>query len=158
MRDWLATLWPASYMGVPFYIERDEEDGGRRLHVHEFPNRDDPFIEDLGASVREWSVKAYLIGDASDAQSDGLVQMFVTKGPGTLVLPAQGPVNARLHTYKRERERDKMGLFGFTLKFFRDGTATAITSSPYLGQLVFDAGAALAGAAGGLLQTGLSLL
>ncbi len=158
MRDWEASLWPASYMGVPFWIEKDDEDGGKRLHRVEFPNRDTPYIQDLGAKAVDFTVKAYLIGDTSDVDSTALVQMFLAQGPGPLSLPIQGIVNARLHNYKRQRERDKMGLVSFDLVFMQDGAATAVTSTGYLGQLVFDAGSALASAAGSLLQTGLSLL
>lgn len=158
MRDWEASLWPASYMGVPFWVEKDDEDGGRRLHRVEFPNRDDPYIEDLGAAAVDYTVKAYLAGDTSDTDSTALVQMFVTQGPAPLVLPIQGMLNARLHKYKRQRERDKMGLVSFDLTFMQEGLATAVTSTSFLGQLVFDAGSALASAAGSLLQTGLSLL
>jgi hypothetical protein len=41
-RDWLASLWPASYMGVAFFFDSDDEKGGRGPKVHEFPGRDDP--------------------------------------------------------------------------------------------------------------------
>ena len=71
-RDWLNSLWPASYKGVPFQVDSDSEKGGRRKAVHQFPGRDDYFIEDLGGDKREFSVTAYLASDTADIDAAAL--------------------------------------------------------------------------------------
>lgn len=144
MRDWLSTLFPASYKGVPFEVETDGEEGGRRIEVHEFPLRDDPFLEDLGEAARYFSVTAYLASDAADAQAAGLTAAATSKGPGTLVLPAHGPIQARCQTFSRSREKDKAGYIAFEMKFVREGAAFALSSVPFLANAVFAAASALA--------------
>jgi prophage DNA circulation protein len=45
---WAANLQPASWRGVPFAVEVDTYRGGRRIALHEYPYRDDPWLEDTG--------------------------------------------------------------------------------------------------------------
>jgi prophage DNA circulation protein len=139
IRDWTATLWPASFAGTPFFFERDESEGGRRLEVHEFFDSDTPEIEDLGRKPRYYSGTAYLASDTADSDAVALEQILETKGPGTLVVPIMGPVTVRCESFKRTFEKDRMGFVGFTVRFVRDGTAGALTSTALAGQQVFDA-------------------
>src|SRR4051812_3571767 len=81
-RDWLKTLWPASYKGVPFYVEWDEEEGRRRIVEHEFPMRDDPFLEDLGEGVRHYRVDAYVASDGADGEAAAVIAVCAMRGPG----------------------------------------------------------------------------
>lgn len=142
--DWTKIFWPASFNGIPFWVDRDRESGGRRLAVHEFPGRDDPFVEDLGASAVRFEVTAYLVGDSSADDSTSLVSALTgSAGPGTLVLPLQGSQQAYLQTYDRSREKDKMGLIAFSLRFVLSGAASAVASAAYASQLAYDALAAL---------------
>ena len=150
-RDWAADLWPASFKGVPFWIERDKDAIGKRLVVHEFVGRDDPFIEDLGAKARTFDLTAYFVGDTADSDADALVAMVLQTGAGTLVLPAQGPVQARAHTAQRDRDKDKAGYFAFQMQFFQEGASVALSPVNFLAQLVFDANDAAASAAATLL-------
>lgn len=156
MRDWEATLWPASFGGIPFFTEKRDAEYGRRLVVHEFPLRDDPFIEDLGASAVRFEVNAYLASDFADIEADALVAMLAAGGVQLLVLPSQGPVLARLKTGKRAEERDRMGYAAFTLSFFQDGGGAAVIATGLLAAVASDAVGALAGASAGFLsQVGL---
>ncbi|WP_166802241.1 DNA circularization N-terminal domain-containing protein [Microvirga pakistanensis] len=80
-----------SFKGIPFWVEQDGEEGRRRLPIHEFPMRNDPFIEDLGEADRQYDVTAYLVGDLSSPEASGLVAQLASRGPGLLVLPTYGP-------------------------------------------------------------------
>lgn len=140
-RDWLATLWPASFKGVPFYVERDSSEGGRRIAIHEFPYRDDPFLEDLGEANGQVSVSAYVANDTADAQAAGLATVFAGLGPGLLVLPTAGPIMVRCVSFRREANRDQHGYLSFDLRFVRVGStagvsAGAMVSAPFLGNMV----------------------
>ena len=152
-RDWAADLWPASFKGVPFWAERDKDIFGKRLVVHEFPGRDDPFIEDLAAKARLFEVTAYFVDDTADSDADAFVAAMLQAGPGILVLPAQGPVMARGHAGERERVRDRAGYFGVQAKFYQEGSSTPNAPTDFLAQLVFDAGDALASVATSLLSS-----
>lgn len=137
-RDWLRTLWPASYNGVPFQVDSDSEKGGRRKAVHQFAGRDAPFIEDLGEDKREFSVTAYVASDAADDDAAALMEGFCgSTSKGTLVLPAHGPVEVQCLTCKRERKGDKHGYIAFEMEFVRDGEAQPQPSTLSLANLVF---------------------
>lgn len=146
-RDWLKTLWPASYKGFPFFFESDDEEGGLGLVIHKFPHRDAPFIEDLGEEPRIYSGHAYVHGEDADRLAVAFAERLVTHGPGSLVVPIRGPVMVRLQTFKRHNEKDKLGFAAFEVKFVREGAATALISVPFLASLVFQAADALMGAA-----------
>jgi prophage DNA circulation protein len=153
MRDWMATLWPASFMGVPFWVEDDGATTGRRVSTTSFPGVDEPFNEDLGRKARYIEISGYFIGDVSDGQMTALEAVCDgVSTAGTLVLPAQGPIQARCEDIKRNRKRDKMGRFGFTAKFVREGLGSPLAPSEFLAQLAFDAVGALTAAAPAFLN------
>jgi prophage DNA circulation protein len=157
-RNWLATLWPASYMGVAFFFESDEETGGRSLRVHEFPNRDDPFVEDLGEAPRVYKGSAYIHGDDVDLKSLDLSETFASAGPGTLVLPLYGPIEVQCRSFTRRHERDKLGYVAYQIEFVRNGAAKPLISVLLAGQQIFDRADALASAVAHLFPAAVTLL
>ncbi|SAL20770.1 hypothetical protein AWB70_01066 [Caballeronia cordobensis] len=93
---WKDKLQPATFRGVPFEVESDDGSFGRRTQVHEYPQRDKPYAEDLGRATRELNVTAFLIGaDYLDAR-DKLLEALETAGPGTLVHPWYGELKVSL--------------------------------------------------------------
>lgn len=81
----------ASFRGVPFLIESVERGGGRRAVVHEFPLRDDPFVEDLGRRARTFRADGYVIGDEYLTAKNALLDALESEsGPGELILPYYG--------------------------------------------------------------------
>jgi len=137
-RDWTTTLWPASYMGVPFFFDRDESSGGRDLGIHEPPHAEQSFVEDMGRKTRTYEGTGYVHGDDADTQALNLESIFETEGPGTLVVPIQGPVQVHCESFRRTADKDKFGFIAFSLKFVIDGAPQALTSTAMLGQGVFD--------------------
>jgi prophage DNA circulation protein len=157
-RDWIKTLWAASYKGYPFYYERDEIEFGNDIVVHEFPNSDQNYNEDMGESARSYTGNAYVTGDDADAQAIGFLAALVSHGPGILVLPTDGPILVRAqHPCKRVAEKDRFGYICFEVRFVREGVAAALVSVPYLQQRGYDAAnaanAAIVAAAPALLTT-----
>jgi prophage DNA circulation protein len=152
MRDWEATLWPASFGGVPFFVEKDKATFGKKVVIHEFPERDDPFVEELGQSARHFDLNAYLASDLADISADALVAMLTAAGPQMLVMPDQGPVLCIFKNGQRDRERDRMGYIGFSLAFVKQGAPSAVISVDFLGQMVVDAVGILAAGAASLMS------
>lgn len=136
-RDWLKTLWPASYKGVPFYFESDKEKGGRDNVKHVFPHRDLPYIEDMGEALRFYSGAAYVHGDNADALASALESALAAEGPGMLVVPYFGPVTVHCETFERATQRDQMGYVAFELEFVRAGASSALISIPLLSSIAF---------------------
>ena len=56
-------LLPASFRGVPFEVSSGSLKGGRRTVVHEYPQRDKPYVEDLGKAARQITIEAFFVGD-----------------------------------------------------------------------------------------------
>jgi len=118
--DWRNTLRRASYGAARFEVETEKEGGGRRLKIHEFPHVDDPYIEDLGESRRDFPITAYVHGQDAGTQSDIMVAALSAEGAQRLVLPMFYAGQARCHKWTRTREKDKMGLIAFDISFVRD--------------------------------------
>lgn len=157
-RDWLKTLWAASFKGVPFYFEQDKEAGGRGLVIHTFPNRDDPFVEDLGEEPRFYSGSAYVHGDNADALATALKSALASRGPGTLVVPYFGPVTVHCQTFERSTQRDQMGYVAFEIKCVRAGASTGFVSVPLLQNVAFGAVETLATLTGQLFPQTITTL
>lgn len=119
-RDWLSTLRPASYRGVPFQIERDAGEYGKRVQVHEYPNRETWYPEELGQKARYYRLTAYLASDTIDAELSALVTACTTPGSGTLMLPLEGPKRAICLTVKTNREKNKAGYLAVDMEFVED--------------------------------------
>jgi len=88
--SWKDNLQDASLRGIPFKVDEDEATFGRRVQVHEYPNRDKPWAEDLGRATRRFSVQAYLIGDDYFEQRNRLIEAIEKPGSCTLVHPYYG--------------------------------------------------------------------
>jgi prophage DNA circulation protein len=98
----------ASFRAVPFLVSDGDRAGGRRVIVHEFPQRDAPFVEELGRRSRRFRVDGYVIGDDYLEQRDALLGALEdTSGPGELVHPNYGRVRAVCaNVTTRESTRD----------------------------------------------------
>jgi prophage DNA circulation protein len=88
--SWIDNLQDASLRGVTFKVDEDEATFGRRVQVHEYPNRDKPWAEDMGRATRRFSVQAYLVGDDYFEQRNRLIEAVEKPGSCTLVHPFYG--------------------------------------------------------------------
>lgn len=88
--SWRDTLQPASFRGEPFLVEAHDSSFGRRVVVHEYPNRNEPYTEDLGRQARRFTITAFVVGDDYQAKRDRLLEAVEQPGPGTLVHPYLG--------------------------------------------------------------------
>lgn len=115
MADWKDRLRPASFRGVPFGVQSTAREGGRRVAVHVFPQRDTPLVEEMGREPRAFSVEAYIVGDDFAertarliARLEGASAGFPQRPGGTLVHPTIGQVEVLCRRF-REEERDDEG-------------------------------------------------
>ncbi|MGN6105104.1 MAG: DNA circularization protein [Kofleriaceae bacterium] len=108
----------ASFRGVAFLVESAERGGGRRTVLHEFPLRDDPFVEDLGRKARPFRIDGYVIGDDYLSQRDALLAALEdTAGPGELVHPYHGVIRAICTTLSVRESRADGGMATFAIEF-----------------------------------------
>ena len=87
-----ASLLPASYNGIPFFVTDTGIKSGQRVAIHEFPFRSIPYAEDLGKATRMFNFTAFIVGDAPflQAQYGALLTAIETPGSGRLVHPVFG--------------------------------------------------------------------
>lgn len=82
----------ASFRGAGFEVTERSWSSGRRNHLHEYPDKDTPYAEDLGKKAGNYPVTAFIIGDDYKAKRDALRKACTEKGPGVLVHPDYGTV------------------------------------------------------------------
>lgn len=125
MRDWLKAFRPASFRGVPFFVEVENAEGGRRVAVSPIAYSDLHVTEDMGGDVRRFSLSAYVAGDLADAAARSFMAALNAPGAATLVLPMGGPSLVRAPRWSFSRERSRAGYVGFEVEFIAAG-ATAL--------------------------------
>lgn len=130
-----------SFRGTTFFVEVVELTGGRRAVVHEFPFRDDPFVEDLGRAARGYRVDAYVIGDDYLTDKEKLLEAVEAEGSAELVLPFYKTIRAICVKHGVRESRLEGGIASFSLEF-----AEAPTQTPAPTQVV-DAPAQVSAAA-----------
>lgn len=122
--SWRAQLQAASFRGVPFSVDGHEGQLGRRGQVHEFPQRDQPYVEDLGRRARTLTVEAYVLGANYMAARNRLIQAIELKGPGVLVHPYLGELRVSVVDCKLRETVAEGGMARFTLQFVEAGEAS----------------------------------
>jgi len=70
----------AVFRGVTLYLERGSISPGRRVQVHEYPLRDEPYVEDLGRKARPWQITGYLLGEDYDVERNQLAEALELPG------------------------------------------------------------------------------
>ncbi|HEX7124679.1 MAG TPA: DNA circularization N-terminal domain-containing protein [Thermodesulfobacteriota bacterium] len=132
----------ASWRGAPFFVDAADLEVGRRQARHEYPQRDIPYIEDLGRRAREYRLEGYVIGDTYMADRDRLIQAIEAPGPGTLVHPYLGTLTVTL-TSCRVGERTTEGrLARFSFVFLEAGANVVPVAETDTGAAVETAAAA----------------
>lgn len=120
---WRLNLTPASFRGVQFHVETNELGGGRRDVVHEFPNRDTPYSEDLGRRARRFSVTGYIVGPTYTINRDALIAALEQEGAGTLILPTQSAQQVQVDHYTNIEQRTRGGMCTVEMTFSEAGQA-----------------------------------
>lgn len=115
---WQANQWAASYRNVPFCVDSDSRTGGRRIQVHEFPDREDWVNEDLGRLRQQIDVTGFVYGDRSDEWAEMLFAACTTKGPSAeLYLPMRVPLLCACLSVESSFAAEQMGRLNFRMTF-----------------------------------------
>lgn len=125
---WRDNLLPASFRGVPFKVESGSRTGGRRLALHEFPKRNEPYAEDMGRRGRRFPVTGYVIGEDFQALALALATALDAEGAGTLVHPTMGAFQVKCESFTQHESRDKGRVVDFEMNFVEAGSAPTSNS------------------------------
>ena len=135
MSSWRDQLQPASFRGVPFEVENDSSPAGRKTQTHEFVQRDQPFVEDLGRVTREFKLTAFVGGADCFQKRDALLAALDKPGPGELVHPWLGKLNVTAgEGCEYSHDRSEGGLVRFTLVFIEAGEKGFPVGTPNTGR------------------------
>lgn len=130
-----------------FHVEAHDAAGGRRVALHEYPRRDEPYAEDLGRKAREFSIECFVIGTEYMWARDQLLAALEKPGPGTLVHSYLGTRQVAVRDYRlRESSRDG-GVAQFSITFVEAGRALQPATSVDTAAAVDVAASAAAAAA-----------
>jgi prophage DNA circulation protein len=117
---WRDTLVPASFAGMQFHCEQNSVESGRRLIVHEYPKRDQPYTEDMGHRAITWEVRGYIIAYPYDVANsvlytrdyrnarDDLIRALNQGGPAALQMQTLPSLIVYCERY-RLTETEKLG-------------------------------------------------
>lgn len=144
MSSWRDQLQPASFRGVPFEVESDSSPAGRKTQTHEFVQRDQPFVEDLGRKTREFKLTGFVGGADCFQKRDALLAALDKPGPGELVHPWLGKLNVTAgEGCEYSHDRSEGGLVRFSLVFVEAGEKGFPAGTPNTGRQLLKAKAGL---------------
>ncbi len=129
-----------SFRGVPFVVPESRGTFGRRTQLHEYPERDRPWVEDLGKAARKFTVQVFidrtLDADYTNAR-DALIAALEAPGPGTLIHPWYGTMRVSLVEPGEVEESTRSGgRATFNLTFIESGELRFPTSAAATAQVV----------------------
>lgn len=114
----LNDLLPASFDRVEFYVRAEVlTEGGRRIVLHDYPNSDQRYIEDLGQLPPKFSVTAFVSGPDFLSRADQLERALQSSGRKDLVMPNFGRRKVFALPYRKDASQIAVGEIRFELSF-----------------------------------------
>lgn len=103
-----------SFRGVPFIVPEHDATFGRRTELHEYPLRDNPYVEDLGRKAREFTITVFVDNSLTTDDNyltarDALIGALEKPGPGALVHPWFGTLQVAVTEPAKLRESTREG-------------------------------------------------
>lgn len=117
---WRDKLLPASFRGISFLIPQASVPVGMKGQLHEFPQRDTPFFEQLGKQSQVHKMTAWVIGDDCFERRDKLIEALNTPGGGELVHPWLGKIQVKAGECDMSHDFVGGGMVSFELTFYPD--------------------------------------
>ena len=120
-------LRPASWRGIPFEVAADDGEFGRNVVVHEFVQRNKPYVEDLGRKTRKFKMEAWVCAGVQNdfnpmPQRDALIAAVEEGGVGTLVHPFYGNLRGHIsHIAVKQTTTVNGGMVSMTMEFIEAG-------------------------------------
>jgi prophage DNA circulation protein len=109
LTEFQASLIPASYNGVFFFVTDTTIKAGQRVADHQYPFRSQNYAEPLGRAARNYTFTGYLTGGAGDLQDQyaAMLDAIESPPPGVLVHPVFGQQNVVPVSVEFEQTKDE---------------------------------------------------
>lgn len=135
-----ANLRPAALRGLLFYVSKSEDTAVRRWVTHEFPGRDEPWHEDLGAKTRSFSIEGLLIGADVVLQARAFSRAAADPEVATLLHPWLGGMQVVVQDCRISFDTNEARVARISLRVEKAGTKPApVIEEDGLGSVLADA-------------------
>ena len=118
---WRERLRPASFRGVPFFVDGSQFTSGRRVVFHEYPDRDDPYSEDMGKVGKTWKVEGHILGVDYDKIKKKLIKACEEEGSGELIHPYYGTLKVNCGAISIDEDTKEGGIAKVSFQFYESG-------------------------------------
>lgn len=124
---WRAELRVATFRNAQFHIETGGRSSGRRIALHEYPKREQPYAEDMGKKTITFDIVGYIIeGDRRlgldyRPARNRLMDALEREGPGLLIHPTMDELEVVCDRYSVNESRDRGGIATFDMHFIEFG-------------------------------------
>jgi prophage DNA circulation protein len=125
--SWRNKLLNASFKNISFKVSSAETSVGRRTVVHEYANRSNPYVQDLGRKATEYTIEGYIVQNTTNdfnyfTDRNRLMTAFQSFGPGVLVHPFLGVKRVSIKGQAKIKENfQEGGIVRFTATFVEAG-------------------------------------
>lgn len=123
---WDGLLLPASFRGIPFFVDSHRKTGGRNAVSHEPPDRDKTFAEDMGKMTDGYMISGHVLGDTYFFIRDALITAMETREPGILIHPYLGLIDVQPTNYTFSEDTTEGRIARFELNFVDAGEPNAV--------------------------------
>lgn len=116
----------ASFKGVPFLVNTETKEGGKKTQTHEYVNSDKRYTEEFGTLPPKFSIQAIVHESVQNRLN--LERVLDEPGLGTLVHPVYGIVEVKSTTYSVTSNQRSLGEFLFSINF--ETSEANVTAEP----------------------------
>ena len=117
-------LREASFRNISFVGFAEKGGGGRRGKINEYPKTDDANFNDRGRKTKPFFITAAVFGEDALSQADALEDALNKEGPGRLIHPTRGEMQATCLDFARRSASDAGLRVNFTIEFFKEPEKT----------------------------------
>jgi prophage DNA circulation protein len=100
-----------------FFYQESSGSGGRKTQTHEYPNKTERYVEDLGGLEKKFTLNVYTDDNVSYSERDKLIKELDKAGVGTLVHPSFGDLEVVVVGYTFTESIRELGITKFTINF-----------------------------------------
>ena len=108
---------PASFRKVGFLVSTESVSRGKKTVIHEYPNSDQRYVEELGKLPPTFSISAIVHGDDAINQRIRLENALERPGLGELIHPVYGQLQVKALTFRVSSNQTEIGQFVFDIEF-----------------------------------------
>lgn len=126
--SFILSMHPGSFRGIPFLVPSESVRRGKKTVMHEYPNSDERYVEELGKNPPVFTITAIVHGDDYINKRLRLEDALERPGQGLLVHPIYGRINVVSMGFSVSSNQTEVGQFTFEITFAK--SRENITPSP----------------------------